>query len=82
MEQRRTTTLCIVLDLVTRGNCLSEFLNTRLLVAKGLIQSHAKSRFWNFSDAHVAGADCVLLHNARAVTLSSGAETELRNDEY
>lgn len=53
-----------------------------LIRGKGCNSIDAEIWFHNFSDAHVGGANCVVLHNARVVAASPGAPGELRNDEY
>jgi hypothetical protein len=45
MEQRWTSGVCILLDLVTRSACLSQLLNARLSVAKGVIDQMRRVPF-------------------------------------
>ena len=53
-----------------------------VLCGEGCNCSHAKTPVWNFSDDHICAADCVLLHDARIITVSPRADRELRDHEY
>jgi len=64
VEQRWTSAVHVFLDLVSRIACLSQFLQSRIRMAKGVNGSDAKTPVDALIDDHVAAAGYVLLHDA------------------